>query len=68
MVHIFALRSVKCRPLAFPEGRQPLALVGLLVRVQLLQHHTGVLSSQVILNTPAHANISGFYKNVKMTK
>lgn len=68
MVHISALRSVKCRPLAFPEGRQPLALVGLFVRVQLLQHHTGVLSSQVILDTPTHANVSGFYKNVKMTK
>lgn len=67
MVHIFARRSLKCHPLAFPEGRQPLALVGLFVRVQLLQHHTGVLSCQVILNTPAHANVSGIYKNVKMT-
>lgn len=49
VVLIVASRSGKCRPLAFPEGRQPLALVWLFVRVQLLQHHTRVLSGQVIL-------------------
>lgn len=35
-VLVVAMHSGKCRLLAFPEGRQPLALVWFFVRVQLL--------------------------------
>lgn len=38
----------------FPEGRQPLALLCSLIGVQLLQHHTRVLSCQVVLQRPTH--------------
>lgn len=37
-----------------PEGREPLALLWGFICVQLLQHHTRVLSCQVILDSHTH--------------
>lgn len=46
LTRVWRLQSLTC-----PKGGQPLALVWSFTRVQLLQHHAGVLSCQVILNT-----------------
>lgn len=54
------------RSLTSPEGRQPLALqLWNLVCIQLLQHHTGVLPRQVILNTTTHTKHYSTYTNRK---
>lgn len=46
-----------------PEGRQPLALqLGNLVCIQLLQHHTGVLPGQVVLNTTTHQTLQSIHQ------